>query len=108
MTMVLITDVPTLIPAIYGKYRNRITYVAGYDEYVARVRVIRRKKLADGSLDPDLAEVEVYVPDDRRAGIEAPRGAWVDAEYLRCTARLSKNRKSLRDFFDSGELERAV
>ncbi|MBB2981764.1 hypothetical protein [Paraburkholderia tropica] len=108
MTTVLTTDVPTLVPKIYGKYRNRITYVTGEAEYVARVRVVRRVVLSDGVLDPDLAEVEVYVPEDRRAGIEAPRGAWVDGEYLRCTARLSKNGKSLREFFESGEMERHV
>ncbi|WP_321968855.1 hypothetical protein [Paraburkholderia tropica] len=106
--MVLTTDVPTLVPEIYGKYRNRITYVPGEVEYVARVRVVRRVVLPGGVLDPDLAHVEVYVPVDRRAGIEAPRRAWVDREYLRCTARLSKNGKSLREFFDSGELERHV
>ncbi|WP_321904406.1 hypothetical protein [Paraburkholderia tropica] len=108
MTMVLTTDVPTLVPATYGKHRNRITYVTGEAEHVARVRVVRRVVLPGGALDPDLAQVEVYVPEDRRASIEAPRGAWVDREYLRCTARLSKNGKSLREFFESGDLEREV
>ncbi|MFT0167500.1 hypothetical protein ACLKMY_00530 [Paraburkholderia mimosarum] len=105
MTMVLTTDVPTLVPATYGRYRNRITYVSGTAEHVARVRVVRRIRLADGTFDPDRAEVEVFVPEDRRAVIEAPRGSWVTPEYLRCIARLSKNRKSLRDFFDSGSFE---
>lgn len=108
MTMVLTTDVPTLVPKIYGKHRNRITYVTGEAAHVARVRVVRRVELPGGALDPDLAEVEVYIPEDRRAGIEAPKGAWVDREYLRCTARFSKNRKSLREFFESGEMERYV
>jgi hypothetical protein len=108
MTMVLTTDVPTLVPVAYGRYRNRISYVAGDAEHVARVRVVRRIVLTDGTLDPDKAEVEVYVPEDRRGAIEAPRAAWVTPEYLRCSALLSKNRKSLRDFFDSGEMERRV
>lgn len=108
MTTVLTTDVPTLVAAAYGRYRNRIAYIPGEAEHVARVRVLRRKRLADGTLDPDRIEVEVFVPEDRRASIEAPRSAWVTPEYLRCTARLSKNRKTLREFFESGELEREV
>jgi hypothetical protein len=108
MTMVLTTDVPTLVATEYGRYRNRVAYVPGEAEHVARVRVIRRIRLASGELDPDRAEVEVYVPEDRRRSIEAPRAAWVTPEYLRCSARLSKNRKSLREFFESGVMELAV
>ena len=108
MTMVLTTDVPTLVAAEYGRYRNRIAYVPGEAEHVARVRVIRRIKLADGTLDPDRAEVEVYVPEDRRRGIEAPRAKWVTPEYLLASARLSKNRKTLREFFESGVMELSV
>ncbi|MFD1557073.1 hypothetical protein ACFSHT_15840 [Paraburkholderia silviterrae] len=108
MTMVLTTDVPTIVPTTYGRGRSRLAYVPGFAEYIARVRVVRRMQLADGTLDPERAEVEVYVPEDRRAGIEAPKSAWVDEEYLRCIARLSKNRKTLRDFFESGVMELRV
>lgn len=105
MTMVLTTEVPTMVAT---PFRGRVSYQRGFAEHVARVRVIRRIRLADGSLDPERVEVEVYVPEDRRAGIEAPPGAWVTPEYLRCRALLSKNRKSLRAFFESDATELVV
>ncbi|WP_028205004.1 hypothetical protein [Paraburkholderia nodosa] len=105
MTLVLTTEVPTMVAT---SYRGRVSYQPGFAEHIARVRVVRRIRLADGSLDPERAEVEVYVPEDRRAGIEAPRDAWVTPEYLRCRALRSKNRRSLRDFFESDVMELAV
>ncbi|MBN3853818.1 hypothetical protein G3N59_10540 [Paraburkholderia sp. Ac-20340] len=107
MTLVLTVEVPSLAPAVYGRYRNRIAYVAADVEMNSSVRVVRRLARQDGTLRDDAVEVEVFVPEDRRNGVEAPRAAWVTPEYLRCRAIVSKNRKSLREFIESGERERA-
>lgn len=106
--MVLTVEVPSIVSVQYGRYRNRISHVPGDVEYTARVRVVRRIRLADGSLDPDRVEVEVFVREDLRRGIAARRDDWIDGEYLRCKALVTKNPKTLRPFLESGELERAV
>ncbi|WP_321878457.1 hypothetical protein [Paraburkholderia bannensis] len=108
MRLMLTCEVPSVVAVEHGRY-GRVSYVPGDVEYEARPRVVRRIRRADGSLDPDRVEVEVFVPRARRAGVEAKRGAWRDADelgaWLVCRALVSKNRKTIRPFIESGELE---
>lgn len=103
--LVLTVEVPTLVAVEYGKYRNRIAYVPGDAELNSRVRAVRRIVRADGTLDPDQIEVEVFVPEYYRSAVEAPRSRWVSDEYLRARALVSKNRKSLAALIASGDME---
>jgi hypothetical protein len=104
MTMVLTTEVPSLVAVEHGRFR-RISYVPGDVEFVSRVRVVRRLRQRDGSFEAERVEVEVFVPEDRRRSVETPRSNWIDGEYLRCKALVAKNRKTLRPFLESGEFE---
>ncbi|WP_321814597.1 MULTISPECIES: hypothetical protein [unclassified Paraburkholderia] len=108
MMPMLTCEVPSVVAVEHGRYR-RVSYVPGDIEYEARPRVVRRIRRADGSIEHERVEVEVFVPRARRAGVEARRDAWLDADdlgaWLRCKALVSKNRKTLRPFLESGELE---
>lgn len=104
MTMVLTVEVPSVVAVEHVRYR-RLSYVPGDVEYTAAVRVVRRITRADGTFDPGRVEVEVFIPASRRRAVEVPRSRWVDDEYLRCIALVAKNRKTLRDFLESGAVE---
>lgn len=108
MTPMLTCEVPSIVAVDRGRY-GRVSYVPGDIEYEARPRVVRRIRLADGAFDPNRVEVEVFVPRARRGGVEAKRDAWRDADelgaWLVCRALVSKNRKTLRPFLESGEIE---
>ncbi|MBB2928373.1 hypothetical protein [Paraburkholderia silvatlantica] len=104
MKLVLTVEVPSIVAVELGRYR-RVTYVPGDCELNSRVRAVRRIVRADGTLESERVEVEVFVPEERRRAVEAPRSAWITPEYLRCKALVSKNRKSLAAFLDSGDRE---
>lgn len=106
MRMQLKVEVPGIVPVEYGRYRNRIAHLSESMEYDASPRVVRRIRQRDGSLDPDRVEVEVFIAKDRRRAVEARQEDWLDigpdGAWLRCKALVSKNRKSLAAFIDSG------
>lgn len=109
MTMVLTVAVPVrmAVEMRVGR-RTRVTSMVDDVAFVTSVRRLRRIQHVGGSLDPDRVTVEAFIPEHQRRGVEAIKGSWLSDEYLRCYARLSLNRKSLREFFESGELEREV
>lgn len=108
MMPMLTCEVPSIVAVDRGRY-GRVSYVPGDVEYEARPRVVRRIRRADGSFDAERVEVEVFVPRARRGGVEVKREAWLDADelgaWLRCKALVSKNRKTLRPFLESDDLE---
>ncbi|QBQ99233.1 hypothetical protein [Paraburkholderia pallida] len=104
MKLVLTVEVPSVVAVEVGRYR-RLTYVPGDCELNSRVRAVRRLVNRDGTFEAERVEVEVFVPEDRRRAVETHRSNWVTPEYLRCKALVSKNRKSLAAFMDSGDRE---
>ncbi|PXW28241.1 hypothetical protein [Paraburkholderia caballeronis] len=109
MTMVLTVLVPSpVVVELRSGHRTRLSYRVDDVEFVTGVRALRRIRRADGSFDADRVEVEAFIPEHQRRGVEAPKKDWITPEYLRCYAFLVDNCKSLRDFFESGELEREV
>jgi hypothetical protein len=105
MKLVLTCEVPSVGAVEIGRYR-KLVYVPADVELNSRVRAVRRIAGRDGALETERVEVEVFVPEDRRRAVEAPRrDDWVTPEYLRCKALVSKNRKSLAAFMDSGDSE---
>lgn len=106
MTMVLTVAVPSLVAVeMRSRHRSRVVTTVDDVAFITSVRVVRRIRIGNEALDPDRAEVEAFIPEHQRLGIEARRNDWISPEYLRCYARLSLNQKSLREFFDSGEHE---
>jgi len=109
MTMVLSVAVPMRVAVeVRSRRRVRVTSIVDDVPLVTSVRRLRRIQHIGGSLDPDRVIVEAFIPDHERGYIEASKGSWLESDYLRCYARLSLNGKTLRDFFESGEMERDV
>lgn len=91
---------------VIGGYttRGRILYTAAPALIETQVRVVRRHPV-DHRLRDHSVIVEAFCPDHFRRGIEAPKSQWADQEYLRTTADIALNKKSLAAFLDSGESE---
>lgn len=109
MTLVLSVSVPSLVVVeVRSRHRARVMTTVDDVALITSVRAVRRIQRRDGSLDPDRVEVEAFIPDQYKAGLQPRKGDWLDSGYLRCHAKLAHNRKSLREFFESGELELRV
>ena len=81
------------------EYRGRLVYDRAYEPLVTRVLAVRYRPGAD------TVEVDAWIPEARRRGVDAPKGAWVGDGVLRTRARIDQNRKSLAPLLASGELE---
>lgn len=102
--MVLTVQVPKLVAVFYGKHRNRYSAVEGLVPLVTSVRAVRLI-VREGAPDPVAVQVDAFIPERERRGIEGRATKWITPEVYRCIAYIRENRKSLAAFLASGDLE---
>lgn len=76
----------------------------GKDTFETMVHAVRRV-VVGGRISDEVVLVEAYIPPQHRYSIFAPLSSWKTPEVLRCSARVSCNRKSLAEFIASGDVE---
>jgi hypothetical protein len=64
---------------------------------------VLRRSVTKGVASEDVVLVDAYIPPGYRAGISGRLHTWKSGSVLRCSARVSQNRKSLAAFMASGE-----
>ena len=98
--MILEIQIPVLVTVTYGKYRNRFSAEARLMPIVTSVRALR---LIPG--DSIAIEVEAFIPEKDRDMIDGPRSKWLTPEFRKCICYVDDNRKTLREFIESGAQE---
>jgi hypothetical protein len=101
--MQLTIQIPVLVAEIYGKYKNRITYTTRLQPILTSVSAIRRVEGDDVAI-----EVDAFIPEQYRDQIDGSHMKWISPEMRRCVCYIDDNRKTLRDFIESGEQERQI
>jgi len=97
--MILTVQIPVLVPEIYGKFKNRISYTTKLMPIVTRVVAVRRTVIAGE------VEADAFIKDEYRRQIDGAKSKWIDAEYRRCVCYVEDNPKTLRAFLESGDAE---
>ena len=96
--MILTVQIPVAVTRPYGRGGSRLSYETTLMPIVTNCVAIRR---AAGGL----LEADAFIKDEYRGQIEGPASKWIDIEYRRCICRADENRKTLRDFLESGDAE---
>jgi len=76
----------------------------GIDTFETTVHAVLRVTVS-GMWSDEAVVVDAYIPPHHRRAIFAPLSSWKSVEVLRCSARVSLNRKSLSEFIASGDTE---
>ena len=95
---------PTRVPKLVGKYKNRIDY--GESDVLLETTVYRIKRIPrNGKYDAEQIVAYAFIPPQYRNGIDATDWRWQDAETLQVLVNIEDNRNSLRAFVDSHDAE---
>lgn len=98
--MILEIQIPVLVTVTYGKYKNRFSVQPKLMPIVTSVSALR---LISG--DNIAIEVDAFIPESLRGQIDGPRSKWRTPEIRKCICYIDDNRKTLRDFIESGAQE---
>lgn len=95
--MKLQIQIPVQVGETYGRYKNRIFYSSKFVPLLTSVSLLRRHPGNDTTI-----EVEAFIPEQYRKHIDGARDKWVTPEIRKCVCYYADNRKTLREFMESG------